>query len=391
LAAKNKLIRITTVPMALKFLLPGQMKFMQANGFDVLMISADGIERNDVMEKEGCPHVIVPMTRKITPFKDLNCLWQLIKIFKKEKPNIVHTHTPKAGLLGMLAAKICGVRVRIHTVAGLPLMVETGFKFQLLKIIEKITFWGANHVWPNSNSLLNYIVECNLSSQKKLKVISKGSSNGIDLARFSKANFDNRILNDVKIKINYSSEHTYLLTIGRLVKDKGIIELVETFKIINASYTKTKLVLVGKFEEELDPLPSSIIEEIKSNVNIIHIDWSQYVEYYISIANVFIFPSHREGFPNVLLQSGALGTPIVCSAIAGNIDIVEDNKTGLLFPVGDRESLKNKIIFALENSGEMQKMATILQSNITKYYSRENIWNALLLEYKTLTIKNGRK
>jgi glycosyltransferase involved in cell wall biosynthesis len=389
LAAKNKLIRITTVPMALKFLLPGQMKFMQANGFDVLMISADGIERNDVMEKEGCPHVIVPMTRKITPFKDLNCLWQLIKIFKKEKPNIVHTHTPKAGLLGMLAAKICGVRVRIHTVAGLPLMVETGFKFQLLKIIEKITFWGANHVWPNSNSLLNYIVECNLSSQKKLKVISKGSSNGIDLARFSKANFDNRILNDVKIKINYSLEHTYLLTIGRLVKDKGIIELVETFKIINASYTKTKLVLVGKFEEELDPLPSSIIEEIKTNVNIIHIDWSQYVEYYISIANVFIFPSHREGFPNVLLQSGALGTPIVCSAIAGNIDIVEDNKTGLLFPVGDRESLKNKIIFALENSGEMQKMATILQSNITKYYSRENIWNALLLEYKTLTIKNG--
>jgi glycosyltransferase involved in cell wall biosynthesis len=389
LAAKNKLIRITTIPMALKFLLPGQMKFMQANGFDVLMISADGIERNSVMENEGCPHTIVPMTRKITPFKDLNCLWQLIKIFKKEKPDIVHTHTPKAGLLGMLAAKICGVRVRIHTVAGLPLMVETGFKFQLLKIIEKITFWGANHVWPNSNSLLNYIVEHNLSSQKKLKVISKGSSNGIDLARFSKANFDNRILNDVKIKINYSSDHTYLLTIGRLVKDKGIIELVETFKIINASYTKTKLVLVGKFEEELDPLPSSIIEEIKSNVNIIHIDWSQYVEYYISIANVFIFPSHREGFPNVLLQSGALGTPIVCSAIAGNIDIVEDNKTGLLFPVGDRESLKNKIIFALEKSGEMQKMATILQSNITKYYSRENIWNALLLEYKTLTIKNG--
>jgi glycosyltransferase involved in cell wall biosynthesis len=383
-----KLIRITTVPMALKFLLPGQMKFMQQNGFDVLMISADGIERNDVIENEGCRHIVVSMTRKITPLKDLICLWQLIKIFKKEKPDIVHTHTPKAGLLGMLAAKICRIKVRIHTVAGLPLMAKTGFKLELLKIIEKITYWSANHVWPNSNSLLNYIVTYKLSSEKKLKVISKGSSNGIDLSRFSKSNFDDEILNNIKKTINYKSDFTYLLTVGRLVKDKGIIELVKTFKTINASYPKTKLLLVGKFEEDLDPLPSNIIEEIKNNLNIIHIDWSKYVEYYISLANVFIFPSHREGFPNVLLQSAALGTPILCSAIVGNIDIVEDKKTGLLFSVGDGESIKNKIIFSLENSDEMKRMATTLKSNITKYYSRENIWNALIIEYKKLTKKN---
>lgn len=375
--------------MALKFLLPGQMKFMHAHGFDVLMISADGIERDDVVKNEGCPHVIVPMTRKITPLQDLKCLLRLIKIFKKEKPDIVHTHTPKAGLLGMLAAKICSVKVRIHTVAGLPLMVETGVKLKLLKAVEKITYRSANHVWPNSYSLLNYIIVNKFSAKKKLKMISKGSSNGIDLSRFSRSNFDDRILNDVKKAINYNSDFTYLLTIGRLVIDKGIIELVETFKAINVIYPKTKLVLVGKFEEDLDPLPLNIIEEIKTNINIVHIDWSSYVEYYISLANIFIFPSHREGFPNVLLQSGTLGTPIICSAIAGNIDIVEDNKTGLLFPVGDREGIKNKIIFALENSNEMQKMATILKSNITKYYSRESIWNALLIEYKTLTIKNG--
>ena len=137
--------------MALSYLLPGQMHFMASHGFDVLMISADGKELPAVIEKEQCRHMIVPMTRKITPIQDLKCLFQLIRIFKKEKPDIVHTHTPKAGLLGMLAAKYCGIKVRIHTVAGLPLMVEKGFKYQLLKFIEKLTYAAASQVWPNSN------------------------------------------------------------------------------------------------------------------------------------------------------------------------------------------------------------------------------------------------
>ena len=194
LITNKKLIRITTVPMSLQFLLPGQMKFMSQNGFDVLMISADGKEIQAVIENENCEHIIVPMTRKITPLQDLKCLWILIKFFKKEKPAIVHTHTPKAGLLGMLAAKFTGVKIRIHTVAGLPLMVEKGFKYKLLKFIEKLTYWAANHVWPNSFSLLSFIKENKFTSSIKLKVINQGSSNGIDLNRFNKQNLDQAIL-----------------------------------------------------------------------------------------------------------------------------------------------------------------------------------------------------
>ena len=147
----NKIIRITTSPLALRYLLPGQMRFMQENGFDVIMISADGKERDEVMKNEECPHIMVPMTRKITPWRDLQCLWQLIKIFKKEKPDIVHSHTHKAGLLGMVAAYFCSLRVRMHTVAGLPLMAEKGYKVQFLTLIEKITSAAVNHVWPNIN------------------------------------------------------------------------------------------------------------------------------------------------------------------------------------------------------------------------------------------------
>ena len=379
-----KLIRITTVPMALKFLLPGQMKFMKDNGFDVLMISADGKERNDVINNEGCQHVIVPMTRKITPFQDLSCLFKLIKIFKKEKPDIVHTHTPKAGLLGMLAAKVCGVKVRIHTVAGLPLMVETGFKLQLLKFIEKITYWSANHVWPNSNSLLNYITEQKLTTQKKLKVISKGSSNGINLIRFNNTNLNQNTIQEIKESIQYKDSNTYLLSIGRLVKDKGIVELVNAFCSLQQKFNSLKLVLVGKFETDLDPLPNNIIDEIKNNKNIIHIDWSEQVEYYFSLATFFVFPSHREGFPNVLLQAGAMGAPIICSSIAGNVDIVEDKVTGLLFKTNDELAIEKQITFALENNEAMQKMAATLKTNINNFYGRDVIWNSILNEYKQL-------
>ena len=384
MAAPLKLLRITTVPMSLKFLLPGQMKFMQTHGFEVLMISADGDEIADVIANEDCPHIVVPMTRKITPIKDLACLWELIKIFKKERPDIVHTHTPKAGLLGMLAAKLSGVKVRIHTVAGLPLMVEKGFKFQLLKFIEKLTYAAANQVWPNSFSLLQYIQTQKLTSNKKLKVINKGSSNGINLNRFSVANFKEETLNVVKKSIDYTEANTYLLCISRLVKDKGIIELVQTFQQIQLTEKNIKLVLVGKFETDLDPLPTNILDEIKNNKNIIHIDWSNHVEYYISLATLFIFPSHREGFPNVLLQAGAIGTPIICSTIAGNVDLVEDKITGLRFIVEDTTEMKNQILFALNNPEQMKEMAATLKNNIFNFYDREIMWQAILQEYKTL-------
>ena len=370
--------------MALRYLLPGQMKYMKQNGFDVLMISADGKEREEVIRNESCEHIIVPMTRKITPIQDLKCLLKLIKIFINEKPDIVHTHTPKAGLLGMLAAKVCGIKLRIHTVAGMPLAVETGFKLKLLKFIEKLTYAAANHVWPNSFSLLSFITENKFTSSKKLKVISKGSSNGIDLNRFSKSNFNESILKSVKDSIQYNSLNIYLLCIGRLVKDKGIVELVDSFKNIEKNNTKVKLILVGVFEEQLDPLPVKTINEIKTNPNIIHIDWSNHVEYYISLANMFIFPSHREGFPNVLLQSGAICTPIICSKIAGNVDIVENNITGLMFDIGNQIQLENQINFALQNGDLMKNMANTLKENIYNNFGKEKIWQSILQEYKML-------
>ena len=381
---KKKLIRITTVPMALRYLLPGQMHFMAANGFDVLMISADGKELADVIENEKCRHIIVPMTRKITPVKDLQCLFLLIKIFRKEKPDIVHTHTPKAGLLGMLAAKLCGVKVRIHTVAGLPLVVETGFKYQLLKFIEKLTYAAANQVWPNSYSLKKFIVDHKLCKLSKLKTIAHGSSNGININRFNAAVLDVNIIQQVKAQLHFSDKDVYLLCIGRLVKDKGIIELVQAFKKLQKIHEHVKLILAGEYEMDLDPLPAGTLQEIEINPSITHINWTNQVEYYMHIVDFFVFPSHREGFPNVLLQAGAMELPIVCSSIAGNIDIVTNNETGLTFEKGNEAKLLEILKYALANNEQMHVMAKQLMHNIEVNYRRENIWQKMLETYKSL-------
>ena len=380
----KKLIRITTVPMALRYLLPGQMRFMAANGFDVVMISADGKELPEVIANEQCRHIIVPMTRKITPLQDLKCLWQLIKIFKKEKPDIIHTHTPKAGLLGMMAARYCGIKVRIHTVAGLPLMVEKGFKYQLLKFIEKLTYSSATQVWPNSNSLLHFIKEHKLCKEKKLRVIGKGSSNGIDTNRFNRTVLNESVLNQVKRTVKYDEANTYLLCVGRLVADKGIVELVNVFSKLQQSKPNLRLILVGQYERALDPLPQPIEQEIETNNAIIHIDWSNEVEYYMSIADYFVFPSHREGFPNVLLQAGAMQLPIICSRIAGNVDIVTHEQTGLVFDKKNEEQLQRSIEYALSKPSEMKTMADKLYNIVQQDYKRENMWQQILVTYESL-------
>ena len=370
--------------MALSYLLPGQMHFMASHGFDVLMISADGKELPAVIEKEQCRHMIVPMTRKITPIQDLKCLFQLIRIFKKEKPDIVHTHTPKAGLLGMLAAKYCGIKVRIHTVAGLPLMVEKGFKYQLLKFIEKLTYGAASQVWPNSNSLMQFIIKNKLCKISKLTIIAKGSTNGINLNRFNKESLEENTIGAIKTQLNYSTEHIYLLCIGRLVVDKGITELVDVFTALQKTNEQLVLILAGEFENTLDPLPAETLHEIRNNPAIIHINWTDQVEYYMHLANFFVFPSHREGFPNVLLQAGAMGLPVICSHITGNIDIVTNNETGLIFESGNAQQMHKLIAYALLHPQHMQTMAKKLQQEIQENYRQENIWKKMLEAYKTL-------
>jgi len=383
--SENGLVRVTTVPISLKLLLTGQMSFMKNAGFDVTMISAIGDEIESVIEYEGVRHKVIPFTRKISPLKDFFCLVLLIKFFHSKKPDIVHTHTPKAGLLGMIAARICGVPIRIHTIAGLPLMTATGWKKLLLTFTEKITYWGSQHVLPNSHSMHDFIKDNMLCKKSKLDMIGYGSTNGIDLKRYSTHALNFERVREIKESINYEESICYLLAVGRVVRDKGIMELVNSFiHIQSMSFAKNiKLVILGPMEElrSEEVLPAKLLSEIKSNKDIIHIEWSDHVENYMEIADIFVHASHREGFPNVLLQAGAMNIPIVCSNIPGNIDVVQHKKTGLLFEMGDVDSLVEQLQFALNNRDLMSDSSRNLKRMIEIKYEKGYVHNSYLNFY----------
>ncbi len=380
----SKLLRITTAPLSLRSLLSNQMKYMRENGFDVLMVSSDGKEWPDLIRNEACRHHIIPMAREIAPFRDLRSLWRIYHLIKKERPDIVHSHTPKAGLLAMLAARMAGVKIRIHTIAGLRYMTVTGFKRKILVLMEKLTGKAATQVWPNSFSLLNYVREQKLVSDKKLSVIGKGSSNGVDLGRFSVAALRPEKILEIKETLKYDEQLVYLLNMGRIVKDKGIEELVQVFRILHEKDPKLRLIVLGHFEDNLDPVSAGTREILNTHPGIIHINWSNDVEYFMHLSHVMVHASYREGFPNTILQAGAMKCPIVCSAIEGSVDIVTDRETGILFQPRNAADMEEKLRVALAHPDEMTKYAERLREKVENSFSQEYVHRSLKEKYLEL-------
>ena len=384
-----KLIRITTVPMALKVLLRGQMKYMREQGVEVLMVSADGPELEDVKNYEQCRHVLVHMTRAITPVQDLRSLWQLYRLFKKEKPDIVHSHTPKAGLLAMLAGRMAGVKIRIHTIAGLRFVTATGMSRKVMIAMEKLTGRMATQVWPNSQSLYDYVVDNKLVDPKKMSIIGRGSSNGIDLGRFSRAALRPEGLEKTKELIQYDPALFYIVAIGRVVKDKGIAEIASAFSRSYEKDNRLRLVLVGGFEDHLDPLDADTLHLIKTHPGIVLAGWHDDVEYFLALANLFIHASYREGFPNVVLQAGAMECPALVSRIPGCVDIVDHEENGLIFAVQDAEDLLEKLQQALSQPDLMRVRAQRLRKKIEDNFERGYVQARLKERYDELVA--GRK
>jgi len=297
--------------------------------FEVKAISSGPSNELDLVNKnEGVKVQEVAMSRQITPLKDLVALYKLINLFRKEQPAIVHTHTPKAGILGMLAANLAGVPIRLHTVAGMPLMEATGFKRKLLDTVEKLTYACASKVYPNSKGLERLILKNNYAKKEKVKVIAKGSSNGIDTSHFNPENYTPQQNQALRKQLGIQEEDFVFIFVGRLVGDKGINELVEAFSLLTKQplvrNSDSRLLLVGPLESDLDPLKQETLKEIRNNPKIITTGFQKDVRPYFAISDTLVFPSYREGFPNVVMQSGAMGLPGIVSNINGCNEIIKE-------------------------------------------------------------------
>ncbi|SCX94563.1 Glycosyltransferase involved in cell wall bisynthesis [Nonlabens sp. Hel1_33_55] len=379
----KKLIRITTVPVSLEKLLEGQLEFMKSH-FQVLAVSSDADHLKTWGDQHQIPTRSIPMTRKITLFADLKSLYLMYRLFLREKPQIVHTHTPKAGIVGMLAAYFARVPIRLHTVAGLPLLIETGVKRKILEIVEKLTFKCATMVYPNSLVIQEYLVNNQFLPAKKSMVIAQGSSNGIDTSYFDPQIHDDNFKRKFKAELGIPPDNLVFIFIGRLVSDKGINELIEAYKEIKKEHSGLNLLLVGPEEPDLDPLSSQTKNYITNDKSIITTGYQADIRPFLSVSNVLTFPSYREGFPNVVMQAGAMGLPAIVTNINGCNEIIKSNENGLIIPVKNALALQQSMSELLTNREKTKNLADNSRAAIVTRFERQQIWDALLIEYKRL-------
>ena len=378
---KSKLIRITTVPLSLDKLLSGQLNFMQSY-YDVVAVSSekDYLERIGTRENVRTFHL--EMSRKITPIKDFIAVVKLFLFLKNEKPLIVHTHTPKAGIVGMLASKLAGVPHRFHTVAGMPLLEAKGFTRKILNFVEKVTYACATKVYPNSFGLQTIILENNFCNLNKLKVLANGSTNGIDTSFFSNSWLSIDQNRNLKIQLNITEDDFVFVFVGRLVRDKGINEMVSAFENLQKDNNRVKLLLVGDYESDLDPLLPETMDKIQENKSIIFVGFQNDVRPFFAISNVLVFPSYREGFPNVVLQAGAMGLPSIVSNINGCNEIIINWQNGLIIPVKNQKSLFDAMKLVYNDMSLYNNLRSNSRQRIVDFYEQKVVWEALLKEYE---------
>lgn len=382
-----KLIRITTVPISLHILLKGQLKFI-SQYYEVIAISSNGPLLERVSAEEQVKTYPVNLTREITPVKDLIALYRLYVYFKKEKPEIVHTHTPKAGLLGMIAAKWAGVPIRMHTVAGLPILTATGVKKKVLFLTEWITNKCATYIYPNSFKLAEIIVANKYCRPNKIRVIGNGSSNGINVDHYDRSVVPADRIAKLKTELNITDNNLIFCFVGRIVSDKGINELVLSFVALQKKYDHIKLLLVGPFED-LDPLDKENSDEIHNNSDILYMGYQEDIRPYLCVSNVFVFPSYREGFPNVVMQAGAMSLPCIVTNINGCNEIIQGGVNGLIVPPQDQTALCDAMDKFVTDKQLAEKLSKQSRATIVERYSQQFVWNELLKEYKRLEAENN--
>jgi glycosyltransferase involved in cell wall biosynthesis len=377
---KSKIIRIATASISIHLLLKGQLTFLRGK-YEVIAVAGDEnyLEEIRIRERVGTMHI--PMMRKISVLRDLNSLLQMVRFFRTERPVLVHSITPKAGLIAMLAARITGVPVRMHTYTGLIFPYKKGILQQLLIWMDRVTCICATSIYPEGNGVKQDLLRYKITS-KPLKVLANGNVNGVDMDYFNATSVEPNHITAAKQECQIKTGDTVFLFIGRLVKDKGVVELVKAFVELSEGDKKCKLILVGPLESELDPLPADISAIIEIHPRIVWVGFKIDVRPYIVIADVLTFPSYREGFPNVPLQCGAFKKAMILSDVSGCNEIVTHQKSGLLVPPRTVGELVQAMRELSANPSLREEYGNKVYDFIHLNFQQEEVWKAIENEYK---------
>ncbi|HEX3159225.1 MAG TPA: glycosyltransferase family 4 protein, partial [Gemmatimonadaceae bacterium] len=325
------LLHITTVPSSLVFL-RGQVPYMRARGVRVHALSSPGPELGAFGERYDVPVYAVEMPRSVTPLRDLAAVRGIVRVLRRVRPGVVHAHTPKGGLLGMIAAAAAGVPVRIYHMRGLPMMGASGPKRALLRRTEIVACRLAHRVFCVSHSIRQVALEEGLCAPEKIVVLAGGSGQGVDAAdRFDPARQAPGTRGAMRAQHSIPDGATVLGFVGRLVRDKGVVELAEAWGQLREEYPDLHLLLVGPWEPQ-DPVPAEVRERLERDqrVHVAGMEWNTPPLY--AAMDLVALPTYREGFPNVPLEAAAMALPVVATRVPGCVDAVADGATGTLVP-----------------------------------------------------------
>src|SRR5271166_4585554 len=358
--------------------LTGRLRALREAGFRVTLVSSPGELLDRTAASEGVEAIAIPMRRGIAPVADVVTLMRLWRLLRKLKPELTEFSTPKAGLLGNLAAKVAGVPRRIYMLRGLKLETSTGLRRQLLLTAERVASACAHVVLCNSESLRAEALALGVAPASKLHLLGEGSSNGVDVERFSPG------ASDVRARLGLDCRAPVVGFVGRLTRDKGVPELIEAFDLILEAAPDAHLLLVGWFDEAEDVIGEELRAHIKNHPQIHFTGFVENTTPYYRAMDVMVLPTWREGFPNVVLEAAATGIPVVTTICTGSRDSVVPEVTGLLIPPGYPEAISEAVVGLLRNADRRRRMGKAARAWVLEHYVDARVLGLTHAYYKSL-------
>ncbi len=365
MSKKLKIIRSATVPQSLDSFCNGVLKELSQE-YEVVAVSSPGEALDKVSRREGVRTIAVPMERHISLMNDLRSLWQMWRVMRRERPDLVHSMTPKAGLICMMAAWLARVPRRVHMFTGLVWPTSTGLKRRILMATDWLTCACATHIIPEGEGVKHDLLSHHIT-RKPIKVLGYGNVKGIDMEHYNPALFSN---------VCHQEGFTFVF-VGRIVRDKGINELVAAFDRLHEDYPDVRLVLIGPREDDLDPVLPATLERINSGNGIEAVGPQSDVRPFYASADALVFPSYREGFPNVVIEAGAMGLPSIVTDINGSREIIIDGQNGVIVPPRDEEALYQAMKRFVEQPDEIAAMAQNARGLIASRYEQSYVRQCL--------------
>lgn len=382
-----RICRVVTTPITFETLMREQLGYIAAQGMDLTLVSSCGPALEEIAKSLDISFYSIMMARKPAPFRDMLSLFALVRLFREKGFDIVHSSTPKAGLLTAVAGALARVRIRIHTFTGQVWVGLEGLPRRIIRQCDWLIGYLDTRCYADSVSQRDFLVEERVIAGSKLYVLGDGSISGVNLERFNPGIHGGKRAASLRRELGVSEGSEVILFVGRLTKDKGICELVSAFRMLKGNNRDVELILVGPFEPERDPLPRETLYELSNNPKIHVVGFCREPEKYMGLADFLCLPSYREGFGSVVIEAAAMGLPSVASRINGLVDAVVDGETGILVPARNVDALKCALEKMLSSPEIRSRMGRTARERAVRNFD-SNIVNQLVVEEYRKLVSN---